>query len=113
MVDNKDGPTGSDNDVTETSFAKRFIGVWIVVVLVIVGLMLWIYFAKWPRRKLRRLGLTFLPKPPSKKREEEERKEVQTKETQVTFQPGRQDNVGPPESKDSGLTPSWSHSTGA
>jgi len=112
IVDPKDGTTGTvdDTTITDTSFGHRFIGVWIVIGLAVIALVLWICLAKWPRRMLRRLGLTCLPEPPSKKGNagivEEE---GESKQTRVSFQPSPDSHTN----KNTELTQSWSRSTEA
>ncbi|KAJ4486213.1 hypothetical protein J3R30DRAFT_3401833 [Lentinula aciculospora] len=44
----------------------RLIGVVIVLTLALLASILWVTFAKWPRRKLRSWGCTCLPAPPEK-----------------------------------------------
>ncbi|ESK87892.1 hypothetical protein Moror_15259 [Moniliophthora roreri MCA 2997] len=69
QVGSSSPPTNANTTSTYDtgSLGHRLIGVGIVIGLVIVALLLWIRFAKWPRRKLRSLGCTCLPEPRSSK----------------------------------------------
>ena len=70
IIPNEPGSGGSLDgygDATNT-VAKRLIGVFIVVGLLLIAFLLWIRIGKWPRRKLRKLGCTCLPEPRSSKR---------------------------------------------
>lgn len=50
------------------TLGKRLIGVAIVIGLSLIALALWVRIAKWPRRKLRKLGCTCLPEPKKSKK---------------------------------------------
>ncbi|KIK71061.1 hypothetical protein GYMLUDRAFT_33188 [Collybiopsis luxurians FD-317 M1] len=72
------------------SLGHRMIGVIIVLVLAFLIFILWVVFAKWPRRRLRRWGCTCLPAP----HDEVEDVEGNTKEKAVR----RQDSDQRPQS---------------
>ncbi|KAG7099272.1 hypothetical protein E1B28_001132 [Marasmius oreades] len=58
--------SNTDNSVYgdhTNTLGKRLIGIAIVIGLSLIGLFLWVRIAKWPRRKLRKLGCTCLPEP--------------------------------------------------
>ncbi|KAF9270271.1 hypothetical protein L218DRAFT_24365 [Marasmius fiardii PR-910] len=63
--------SGTDDSIYgehTNTLGKRLIGVAIVIGLSIIALLLWVRIAKWPRRKLRRLGCTCLPEPKKSKK---------------------------------------------
>lgn len=72
--------TGTNQVSNPGSLKHRMIGVIIVVALALLIFILWLLFAKWPRRKLRRWGCTCLPAPPDSDRPKDIDLEAQKKE---------------------------------